>query len=452
MNEAVLLLEENEFDPKTINLAGKQRMLSQKMVKEMLNFMQGNESAETLAATSTLFDKTLKGLIVSGTGSGLKGTSNGVIIKKLQNVETLWNSFHKNINTILTNVPSTSISLAYVSENNITLLNEMNKAVGMYEEQSSSKMVFLLWLTAIIGIVIVSVIIAAWIIIVMPLIRSLKDVIQTMSEGASQITAASDEVSSASQSVASGATEQAGSIEETTSSIEEVATMVKQNAQNANEAAILVDTCSTSAENGHVIVEEMNFSMAEINESNKKIADIINVIDSIAFQTNLLALNAAVEAARAGEHGKGFAVVAEEVRNLAQRSASAAKDTSALIEDSVTKANNGAALSAKCQESLAEIVENVKKVTRLTKDIAEASTEQSKGIDNINLTIQSFEQTIQQNAANAEETASASEQLSAQAQTLMHQVGILSLQVGEDISQYFTNESHGSGNEMMHLP
>jgi methyl-accepting chemotaxis protein len=215
--------------------------------------------------------------------------------------------------------------------------------------------------------------------------------------------------------------------------MEEMATMTKQNADNATEAAKLVDMCSVSAESGNKAVVEMNSSMGEINASNKKIAEITKVIDGIAFQTNLLALNAAVEAARAGEHGKGFAVVAEEVRNLAQRSATAAKDTTTLIEDSVAKADNGAKLADKCRESLEDIVKNVSKVTDLTKEIANASSEQSEGIGQVSNAVQQMDQITQQNAASAEETASASEELSSQAESLLDQVKILSAQVGKKI-------------------
>jgi methyl-accepting chemotaxis protein len=188
--------------------------------------------------------------------------------------------------------------------------------------------------------------------------------------------------------------------------------------------------CNASAENGNKAVKEMNNSMEDINASSKKIAEITKVIDGIAFQTNLLALNAAVEAARAGEHGKGFAVVAEEVRNLAQRSATAAKDTTALIDDCVAKADGGAKLAGKCGEALKDIVTNVKKATDLTKEINNASIEQSEGISQVNNAIQQMDQVTQGNAANAEETASASEEMTAQAESLMEQIEILSSLVG----------------------
>ena len=268
----------------------------------------------------------------------------------------------------------------------------------------------------------------------------LGNIVRSLSSGASQVAAASGQISSSSQSLAEGASEQASSIEETSATMEEMASVTRQNANNAKEAANLVDMCNVAAENGNKAVGEMNSSMDDINTSSKKIAEITKVIDGIAFQTNLLALNAAVEAARAGEHGKGFAVVAEEVRNLAQRSATAAKDTASLIDDCVDKAGNGSELAGKCSEALKEIVTNVKKASDLTKEITNASGEQSEGISQVNDAVQQMDQLTQQNAASAEETASASEELSAQAQNMQEQVDKLSSQVG---SKAVDEVSHG---------
>src|SRR3989339_1552164 len=257
-----------------------------------------------------------------------------------------------------------------------------------------------------------------------------KRLLADLTEGSSQVASAAGQISESSQSLADGSAQQAASIEETSSAMEEISSMVNQNADNAKEAASLANLCNTSAEQSDQAMGMLNTAINEISGSSKQIANIIKVIDEIAFQTNLLALNAAVEAARAGEHGKGFAVVAEEVRNLAQRSANAAKETTQLIEDSGKKVNVGVDLTKKVEVSLKEIVKNVRKVTNLVNEIANASQEQSEGVGQVGKAIAQMDQVIQQNAANAEETASASEELSAQAQSLLSLVDRIAGEVG----------------------
>jgi methyl-accepting chemotaxis protein len=201
--------------------------------------------------------------------------------------------------------------------------------------------------------------------------------------------------------------QQAASLEETASSMEELTATVKQNADHAHQASKLAVSASEVAVKGGAVVSEVVGTMASINDSSKRIAEIIGVIDGIAFQTNILALNAAVEAARAGEQGRGFAVVASEVRNLAQRSAAAAKEIKALIDDSVEKVNAGTLLADKAGNTMNEVVTSVKRVTGIIGEIADASAEQTTGIEQVNQAIAAMDRATQQNAALVEEAAAA---------------------------------------------
>lgn len=233
-----------------------------------------------------------------------------------------------------------------------------------------------------------------------------------------QVATGSSQVSDASQSLSQGATESASSLEEITSSMAEMASQTKLNAENATQASTLSGEARAAAENGNSQMKRLVGAMDEINQAGQSIGKIIKVIDEIAFQTNLLALNAAVEAARAGQHGKGFAVVAEEVRNLAARSAKAASETSELIEGSVKKAENGAAIADKTAKALEEIVSGITRATDLVGEIAAASSEQAQGIGQVNQGLGQIDQVTQQNTANAEESAAAAEELSGQATEL----------------------------------
>jgi methyl-accepting chemotaxis protein len=263
---------------------------------------------------------------------------------------------------------------------------------------------------------------------------SLAQAINSMADGmtniVAQIRAAVEAVRSGTDEISKGNTElsqrteaQASSLEQTASSMEEMTSTVKQNADNAAKANELAVAARAQAENGGTVVAETVAAMAGINEASNKIADIIGVIDEIAFQTNLLALNAAVEAARAGEQGRGFAVVAAEVRTLASRSAAAAKEIKSLIQDSVTRVEHGSRLVNESGQSLSDIVTAVKKATDIVAEIAAACQEQASGIDQVNKAVTSLDQMTQQNAALVEEAASAAEALSEEAQRLDSMMG-----------------------------
>ena len=251
---------------------------------------------------------------------------------------------------------------------------------------------------------------------------NLNEVMTKISMASEQVAAGSRQVSDSSMSLSQGATEQASSVEELSSSLEEIASQTKQNAENADEANRLAEKARDNAAKGNEQMKEMLKAMDEINDSSNSISKIIKVIDDIAFQTNILALNAAVEAARAGQHGKGFAVVAEEVRNLAARSAKAAKETTDMIEGSIRKVDGGTKIANQTADALTQIVGNVTKVATLVGDIAMASNEQASGISQVNQGILQVSDVVQMNSATSEESAAASEELSTQADMLKDQV------------------------------
>jgi len=254
--------------------------------------------------------------------------------------------------------------------------------------------------------------------IVSGIVRRLNSIIAGLGESSVQVAEAAGAISGSSSQLAEGATEQAASLEQTSSALEQMASMTRQNADNATRTQHTTGQTVTLIDKGAKAVNNMSGAMGEISDSAEKIGRIIKTIEEIAFQTNLLALNAAVEAARAGEAGKGFAVVADEVRNLAQRSAQAARDTAELIEGTVTRVKNGSEIATMLDSDFKEIESGAKDVGRLIAEITSATHEQAQGVDQVNTAVAQMDKVTQQNAANAEESASASEELSAQAEVL----------------------------------
>jgi len=256
---------------------------------------------------------------------------------------------------------------------------------------------------------------------------SLVNIVGQVRVGADTIATASSEIAAGNLDLSSRTEEQASSLEETASSMEELTSTVKQNAENARQANSLANSASDVASKGGAVVSQVIDTMSSINESAKKIVDIISVIDGIAFQTNILALNAAVEAARAGEQGRGFAVVAAEVRNLAQRSAGAAKEIKTLIADSVEKVDAGSKLVDQAGSTMSEVVDSVKRVTDIISEISAASQEQTAGIEQINQAIMEMDNVTQQNASLVEQAAAAAESMQDQAGSLTQVVSVFKI-------------------------
>ncbi|MBO9536684.1 methyl-accepting chemotaxis protein [Herbaspirillum sp.] len=272
------------------------------------------------------------------------------------------------------------------------------------------------------------------------LMQALRDMNSNLRKIVGEVRMSTDTINTASAEIASGnldlssrTEQQAGSLEETASAMEELTSTVKQNADNARQANQLAASASDVALRGGDVVKQVVDTMSSINESSRKIVDIISVIDGIAFQTNILALNAAVEAARAGEQGRGFAVVASEVRSLAQRSAAAAKEIKGLIDDSVEKVGNGSALVAQAGETMEEVVASVRRVTDVMGEITSASQEQSTGIEEVNRAITQMDETTQQNAALVEQAAAAAQSLQEQAGRLLGAVGVFRLDGAQEV-------------------
>lgn len=314
-------------------------------------------------------------------------------------------------------------------DNVTTMIDELARIIGQEASDISSiihhtheSANFNFWMYTLISLAFICVIaFIAWR-VAREVITRLTDATNDLSKTASIVTGTSNQLSSASEQLSAGATEGAASLEETVASIDVLSNMVKQNAEHANEASSLSRASVQAADSGEAEIQKLVKAMSDIAVGSRKIEEIINVIDDIAFQTNLLALNAAVEAARAGEQGKGFAVVAEAVRSLAQRSANAARDVNNLIRANVEQTHQGAKIADHSGAVLKDIVGSIKKVAGLIAEIAEASKEQSTGLQQISQAMSQLDTVTQQNAASAERAADSSRDLSEQAAALQNMI------------------------------
>jgi len=419
-------------DSVIINLAGRQRMLSQKISKEILLFSTDAISAENVKATINIFDSTLKGLTYGGeVPLDLKQTEFKVLpepasiesIEQLNKVGVLWQPFHENALKVLDEKNETSLN--YIRENNVTLLKEMNKAVFLMDKDASSKVnaVKNLLIGGGIGLALLFFI---TIFIVRKNVQVMLNLLHNLSTGLSKASKktwkVSSEVNNSSLQLAEGASEQAATLEETSSSLEEMSSMVKQNADNSILADDMTKQSSEIIHRADNSMSKLSVSMKEITRASEETSNIIKTIDEIAFQTNLLALNAAVEAARAGEAGAGFAVVADEVRNLAMRAATAAQNTSELIEEIVQRIHEGSESANTINLEFKEIMASSDKVNNLIGEITSASKEQSQGIEQVNIAVSEIDKVVQLNAVNAENSSTASEEMKVQAEQMKFMV------------------------------
>jgi len=439
MLQNYVVVEKQRLDGVIINMAGRQRMLTQKISKSAMSYVLGLSSGDKKAyktskaeavGAADLFGKSLEALIRGGRiplGGGkftpvVPAVSNHSIAAQLEKVEVLWKIFSSSLSKINSssdiNAPDFIKAKEYIQGNNITLLKEMNKGVKLFEKEAVKRVAQVKTAQIISVILGVLLFIGTIVLIKISVVSPINKIIFKLSEGSQRINDSSSSIAEASRALANNAIEQASSLEETSSALEETSSMASQNADNAKSANGLAIQAKESAEKGNAAMKRMINAMLDISQSSEKVSRVVKVIEEIAFQTNLLALNAAVEAARAGEAGKGFAVVAEEVRTLAQRCGSAAKDTTSLISENAKLARSGEEIANEGGDLLEDILSNSDKVMELIGEITSASQEQTQGVGMINTAVSQMDMATQNNAASAEESSSASSNLFSQAENL----------------------------------
>ena len=440
---SVLYVQEKQNkDSVIINLAGRQRMLTQKMTKELLLFSQNQGAPDDIRKTMGVFEMTLKALAYGGKApldlelskfAILPAPKGSEILKQLKKVELLWQEYKRHAAEYLES--KNQAALDYIKAHNLQILKEMNKAVFLMDQNASTKVVFLRK-CLISGIIVIFLIFCLSFYIVRKNVHSIFELLGKLIQGLSGVSEgilnAASVISSSSQVLAEGSSSQAAALEETSSSLEEMSSMTKQSAENAGQANRLMQETEGIVNRATEAMEGLTGCMDEISEASEDIGNIISAIDEIAFQTNLLALNAAVEAARAGEAGAGFAVVADEVRNLAMRSADAAKNTAALIERTVEKISEGSGLVSQTNNAFGEVNQSTSKVGQLVADIAAASEEQAEGIAQISQAVSDLDHVTQKNAGNATETAETAEKLKQHAEQLQNIVNEVAFLIGSN--------------------
>jgi methyl-accepting chemotaxis protein len=417
---------------RAINLAGRQRMLTQKMSKEVYIYQaavsdsERQKAREDLQKTAALFDTTLLGLLNGDSSQGLTAVKHKEIRDKLLEVQAMWQKFSAQVKTSFTSEQGSDqvkAAIATIQATNVPLLKTMDQAVSLYESNNNLGRIKVI--QGVLLAIAFTVTGGAWYFVQTSIVNPLRSAAGTIDASSSSIDALSGSVASAAESIADGSSSQAAATEQSSASLEEITSMTRQNAESTAAADAKMQETKTTAEQAYSVMEEMTASMAEILKASEETQKIVKTIDEIAFQTNLLSLNAAVEAARAGEAGAGFAVVADEVRNLALRSADSAKDTAELIDNIVQRIQGGSSLVKRATESFRQVSEGAGKVALLLDEITTANNEQSMGVSQISTGIHEMDRLTQESVATSEEAAATAAEMHSEAQQLSGIVAVM---------------------------
>ena len=418
------VITQQKSTSRAINLAGRQRMLSQKMTKEV--FLAHDAEADLkervadIEKTVALFDTTLQGLLQGDADQQqLQAVGEGDTRQKLLEVQQLWQEFSGGIKAFIASPKDSreqQEALVLIRAKNLPLLKSMDEAVSLYEKNNDLNTVIVV--QGVLLLIITVTTLSAVIFTRRNIITPLKTFASTLGLSSANIEGLAGTVAAAAGNIADQSSSQAAAAEESAASLEEISSMTRQNAESSTTANAEMQHTKDIAEKAYNFMQEMNQAMEEILNASQETQKIVRTIDEIAFQTNLLSLNAAVEAARAGEAGAGFAVVADEVRSLAQRSADSAKNTAELISNIVSSIENGSSLVHRATETFKEVAAGAGKVAVLLGEITTANNEQSLGIAQISTGIHEMDKITQENAAISEEAASSAAEMHGESQRL----------------------------------